>query len=373
MKKPKIALVHDFLQSFGGAERVTLALSDIFPDAPIYTLTYNPKLSKYFRGKKIIVSSLQKYKFLPTKFLLPFYAGAIEEFDFSDFDIVISSSNSFAKNIITSADTIHISYIHSPMRYVWDTWHTYLEEQNLSRAVAGTMRNLLSKIRVWDKLGSSRVDIFVANSKNVRNRVRKYYRRDARVIYPPVNVDKISACSENKGYFLAISRLSYYKRLDLAVEACRDLNVPLVVIGTGEEESKLKKLAGPNTRILGWISDADKIKYLENCRGLIFPGEEDFGIVPVEAMAAGKPVIAFRKGGLLETVVEGKTGIFFDKQSVSSLKRAIKNFERQEKKFKKPQEIRKYAEAFSNKRFGENITKLVDEVLIKDGRKTATS
>ncbi|RLC37861.1 glycosyltransferase family 4 protein [candidate division Kazan bacterium] len=364
MKKLKVALVHDFLQSFGGAERVTLALSKIFPEAPIYTLTYNPKLAKFFRGRKIIVSKLQKYSLLPAKFLLPFYAGAIEGFDFSGFDVVISSSNSFAKNVITPAATTHISYVHSPMRYVWDAWHTYLGEQSLSRAITKTMRGLLFKIRMWDKLGSSRVDMFVANSRNVRNRIRKYYRRDAQIIYPPVDVDKISMHPENKGYFLAISRLSYYKRLDLAIEACRDLDVPLIVIGTGEEESKLKRLAGPNTKILGWVNDAEKIKYLQNCRALIFPGEEDFGIVPVEAMAAGKPVIAFRKGGLLETVIEGKTGIFFDEQSVVSLKRTLRLFITQENKFD-CKIIRKHAKKFSKKRFQDEIRELVAESVKK--------
>lgn len=360
MRKPRVALVHDFIQSLGGAERVTLALSEIFPDAPIYTLTYNPKLSKYFRGKKIIVSGLQKYSFLPAKFLLPFYAGAIESFNFSGFDIVISSSNSFAKNIITPADTYHISYIHSPMRYVWDAWHTYLDEQKLSRAMAGTMQSLLSKLRIWDKLGSSRVDLFVANSKNVRNRVNKYYRRDAKVLYPPVDVRQIALNKENKGYFLAISRLSRYKRLDIAVEACRDLDMPLVVIGTGEEESKLRKLAGGQTEILGWVNDTEKIKYIENCRALIFPGEEDFGIVPVEAMAAGKPVIAYKKGGLMETVVDGKTGLFFDNQNAESLKRAIRLFKMKENDFD-AKAIRQHTQQFSKEVFKKNIAELIQQ------------
>lgn len=358
MKHLKVALVHDFIQSLGGAERTTLALSEIFPDAPIYTLTYNSKLGKYFKGKKIIVSSVQKYTFLPTKFLLPFYAGAIEEFDFSEFDIVISSSNSFAKNIITPADTIHISYIHSPMRYVWDTWHTYLDEQNLGRAFKATMRSLLTKIRMWDKLGSSRVDVFVANSINVRNRIRKYYRRDARVIYPPVDVDKISVSKNNEGYYLAISRLSKYKRIDLAIAACKDLDLPLKVIGTGEEENNFKRDAGKKTEILGWVGDKEKAKYIENCKALIFPGEEDFGIVPVEAMAAGKPVIAFKKGGLLETVIENKTGIFFDEQTVGSLKRAIRIFDSRQGNFD-PQIIRTHAEMFSGQKFRKNIIELV--------------
>lgn len=360
MKDLKIAIVHDFLHGLGGAERVTLALSGIFPDAPIYTLIYTPKLAPYFEGRRIVVSYLQRYSRLPAKSLLPFYAQAIEQFDFSDFDVVVSSSHSFAKNIITPADTLHIAYIHSPMRYVWDTWHSYLKQQRLGPAVEGTMRNILSKIRIWDRLGSSRVDIFVANSKNVHNRIRKYYRRDSQVIYPPVDVEKISPRKEHKDYFLVVSRLSYYKRVDLAVEACRELNVPLVVIGTGEQGTHLKQLAGEKTKILGWVDDDEKIKYLQNCRALIFPGEEDFGIVPVEAMAAGKPVIAFEKGGLLETVVDGKTGVFFNEPTVDSLKRALRLFIVKEKSFDY-KAIRRHAEKFSKKIFQDKILDLVKE------------
>lgn len=357
-KNLNIAIVHDFLQVLGGAERVTLALSELFPDAPIYTLTYNPKLASYFRGKKIVVSNLQRYSFLPAKFLLPFYALAVEQFDLSDFDVVISSSHSFVKNIITPATTLHIAYIHSPMRYIWDTWHSYLKQQRLGRAIEGTMRNILSKIRIWDKLSSSQVDIFVANSKNVRNRIRKYYRRDALVIYPPVDTEDITPREAREDYFLVISRLSYYKRTDLAVAACRELNVPLVVIGAGEEESKLKRMAGEKTKILGWVDDDKKIEYLQNCRALIFPGEEDFGIVPVEAMAAGRPVVAFEKGGLLETVVDGKTGIFFNEPTVYSLKRALRLFIAKENTFN-PKTIRHHAERFSKKRFQQQITQLI--------------
>ncbi len=360
MKGLKVAIVHDFLQSMGGAERVTLALSELFPDAPIYTLTYNPKLNHYFCGKRIVVSNLQKYSFLPAKFLIPFYALFVEQFNLSSFDVVISSSHSFVKNVITSATTLHVAYIHSPMRYIWDSWHSYLKQQRLGRAIEGTMQNILSKIRIWDKLSSSRVDIFVANSKNVRNRIRKYYRRDALVVYPPVDVEKITPRDRHEDYFLIVSRLSYYKRTDLAVEACRELNVPLIVIGTGEEEANLKKMAGAKTKILGWVDDDAKIEYLRNCRALIFPGEEDFGIVPVEAMAAGRPVIAFEKGGLLETIIDGKTGVFFSEPTVDSLKRALRLFIAKENTFN-PTVIRHHAERFSKKRFQQEMQALIDK------------
>lgn len=366
MRGIRVAIVHDFLQSLGGAERVTLALSELFPDAPIYTLTYNPELNPHFLGRKIVVSSLQRYSFLPAKFLLPFYALAIEQFNLSSFDVVISSSHSFAKNIITSADTLHISYVHSPMRYVWDSWHSYLDQQKIGRAVKGTLQNMLAKIRIWDKLSSSRVDVFVANSKNVRNRIRKYYRRDALVVYPPVDVHKIPLQARHEDYFLVISRLSYYKRVDLAVRACRELNVPLIVIGTGEEEEHLKRLAGTKTRILGWVEDDAKIEYLRNAKALIFPGEEDFGIVPIEAMAAGKPVIAYKKGGLLETVIEGVTGIFFNEPTVDSLKGALRLFIAREDAFK-AQLIRQHAKKFSKSRFQSEIRALIDKLVRERG------
>lgn len=373
MRSPKIAIVHDFIQTLGGAERVTLAISEIYPEAPIYTLTYDKKLDPYFGNKKIITSYLQKWSWLPTKFLLPFYPLAIESFNFDDFDIVISSSHSFAKNILTKPSTIHVAYTHSPMRYVWDAWHSYLAGQpyfakaskGLRRVSGGLVRgvvvNILHKLRIWDRLGVSRVDYFVANSKHVQKRIRKYYRRDSQVIYPPVDTDKIEISREHKNYFLVLSRLSQYKRIDLAVQACKELNLPLVVIGSGEEERELKKLGG-DTTFLGWMEDVRKVEYLRNARALIFPGEEDFGIVPVEAMAAGKPVIAFNKGGLLETVAEGKTGIFFPEQTVESLKQAIRSFIEKEKDFN-AESISEHAQKFSRTRFQHQIKELVDKLL----------
>ncbi len=364
---PKIAIVHDFLQTFGGAERVTLALSELYPEAPIYTLTYNKKLNQFFGNKKIVTSYLQPWSWLPTKFLLPFYPQAIESFNFNDFDIVISSSHSFAKNIITSPDTTHISYIHSPMRYVWDYWHSYLKDQKLIWPVKPLVANFLHNLRIWDRLGVSRVDIFIANSKYVADRIRKFYRHTSQVIYPPVDTDKIQFSKENQGYFVAVSRLSKYKRLDLAVEACNELNLPLVVIGTGEMENKLRQMAGPTVKITGWVSDEEKIDYIRNSHALIFPGEEDFGIVPVEAMAAGKPIIGYRKGGLLETVVEGKTGLFFDEQNTDSLKNTLRLFISKENEFN-PNEISDLARMFSRQRFQDEIKALVDKVWYEKNR-----
>lgn len=358
---PRIAIVHDFLQSMGGAERVTLALANIFPEAPIYTLTYNDKLNSFFDKNRIRTSYLQKFSFIPAKFLLPFYPKAIESFDLDNFNVVISSSHSFAKNVITKPETIHISYIHSPMRYAWDTWHSYVGSQAKWPIVGWVVKNIIHKIRLWDRLGADRVDFFVANSKNVANRITKFYRKDSAVIYPPVDVAKIAPTPTNQGYFLILSRLSAYKRIELAVAACQSLNLPLVIIGEGEEMENLKKMATSSTKLTGWVSDEEKFEYLANARALIFPGEEDLGIVPIEAMAAGKPVLAYKKGGLLETVVDGKTGLFFDEQTVSSLEEALARFITNEQQFNW-QEIRKHAEQFSYEVFENKIKQLVNDL-----------
>lgn len=367
VKTPKVAIVHDFLQTMGGAERVTLALSEIYPDAPIYTLTYNKKMDDLFGGKKIVTSSLQKWQFIPSRFFIGMYPKAIESFDFTDFDVVISSSHSFAKNILTKPETVHISYIHSPMRYAWDEVHTQLKGQsyrtplgNVFGLVEWVASNIIHKLRIWDKLGSSRVDIFVANSQNVRKRIQKYYRRDAKVIYPPVDTHLIKSSKTSGDYYLVISRLSKYKRVDLAVHACQELGFSLVIIGSGEMESELKKNATHTTKFLGFVDDQTKIKYLQNCKALIFPGEEDFGIVPVEAMSASKPVLAYKKGGLLETVVSGKTGSFFDEQTPLSITQALRHFDRNITNFD-AKTIREHALMFSKDNFKKNIKKLVED------------
>ena len=364
--KPRIAIVHDFLEGMGGAERVTLALSKIFPDAPIYTLTYNAKVAEFFDPARVHTSYLQNWRWIPSRFFLPLYPRAIESFDFSEFDVVISSSHSFAKNIITKPSTTHISYVHSPMRYVWDTTHTHLASQSHRTPIGSggglvslIATRILSNLRLWDKLGADRVDIFVANSQNVARRIMKYYKRESQVIYPPVDVDSITPAAAHQNYFLVISRLSSYKRIDLAIEVCQNLGLPLVVIGEGGEMENLKKVAASTTKLLGWVSDVDKFKYLSNARALIFPGEEDLGIVPIEAMAAGKPVIAYGKGGLLETVVEGQTGIFFPEQTVESLTAAMNKFMAHESQFNW-QTISDHAHQFNAQTFVDKIIDLVN-------------
>lgn len=361
----KIAIVHDFLITLGGAEKVTQVLSDMFPGAPIYTLLYNSKLAEHFAGKKIIVSNLQYwYKFfkIPVKFLLPFMPSAIENFNFDDYDLVISSNNSFAGGIITRPDTFHLSYCHSPTRYLWDATHSYVEEQNLPFYIKNKVYEILHNLRIWDKLAAGRVDKYIANSHHVKNRIKKYYKKDAKVIYPPVDTEKIKPNSKNSGYFLIVSRLVSYKRIELAIKACNILKLPLIIIGDGPSKKYLQKIAGSTIEFLGWQSDKNKIEYLRNSRALIFPGEEDFGIVPVEAMAAGKPVIAFNKGGVKESVIENKTGIFFNELTAKSLVSAIRQFGVQENKFNSD-EIAKQASKFSKNNFKLAILKEVEKAL----------
>lgn len=366
----KVALVHDFLVKIGGAEKVTQALSEMFPEAPVYTLIYDPKVDSLFPQKKIVVSYLQRWYrtwHVPAKALLPFMAEAIESFDFTGYDLVISSNNSFAGGIITPPDVPHISYCHSPTRYLWDAFHSYVAEQQLPRFAKELLQHILHNLRIWNKLSSGRVTTYVANSHYVKNRIRKYYRQDAVVIYPPIDVDKIQPKPGHADYFLVVSRLSAYKRVDLAIAACNDLRVPLVIIGEGEEGARLQKMAGFSIDFLGWQNETNKIEYLRNARALIFPGEEDFGMVPVEAMAAGKPVIAYRKGGALETVIAGKTGVFFSSPTAPALIGAIREFIVHEKEFN-PDFIHRHAENFSKTKFKSEMVRLIHQELKQCGK-----
>lgn len=363
LKQLRVAIVHDFLVNTGGAEKVTQVLSEIFPQAPIYTLLYKSQVGKLFPKRKIIVSYLQIWHKLgiPTKFLFPFMPQAIEGFDFSDYDLVISSNNSFAGGIITPPDAFHLSYCHSPTRYLWDAYHSYTEEQKAPGWVKNIVKKMLHNLRIWDRLSADRVQQYIANSKHVRNRIRKYYKKDAEVIYPPVDVHLIKPKKDNTGYFIIISRLVSYKKIDIAVMACNMLKLPLIIIGDGEARKNLEKIAGPTIEFLGWQDDKNKVEYLRNARALIFPGEEDFGIVPVEAMAAGKPVIAYGKGGVTESVVKNKTGIFFDELTPKSLVSALRRFMGMERKFDY-KEISTHASNFNKERFKQDIVSLIGKL-----------
>lgn len=357
----KIALVHEMLVKLGGAERVLRKLLDIYPNSPVYTLFEDKKVThEWFKGTKIHPSHLQKYyeAVKSPKWLLPKMANAIEQFDFSKFDTVISSSSAFAHGIKTG-EVKHLCYCHSPMRYAWDFAHEYTKY--MSSFMRLVTANLLTDIRVWDYQTSSRPHKIVANSSHVQKRVAKYWRRKAEVIYPPVNVTAFTPTAGHEDYFLIVSALTPFKKIDLAVSAFNKVRRKLVIIGDGAQRTVLESMAKPNIEFLGRKSDETVREYMQNCRALIFPGEEDFGITPVEAMAAGKPVLAYGVGGVLESVEAGKSGEFFSEPTEASLLEGLTRLMVNEKHYDYKQ-IRKIAERFDESVFEEKIKKAVKEI-----------
>ncbi len=314
----KVALVHDYLNQMGGAERVVMALHEIYPDAPIYTSIYDPKLvDPAFRKMDIRTSFMQKFPMVTKHHqpYLPFYPFAMESLDLRGYDLVLSSSSAFGKGVITRPETMHICYCHTPMRWCWN-YEEYVEREQLGKMARRILPFLITGLRSWDQTSSMRVDHFIANSPVIAERIQKYYRRDAVVIPPPVEASRFTfdPTIQPEDYFLIVSRLIPYKRIDLAIEACNRLRLPLVIIGSGRDLERLKKLAGPTIRFMGRLSDQEVLSYYARCRAFLFPGEEDFGITPLEAQASGRPVIAYGVGGALASVVDGVTGVFFKKR-----------------------------------------------------------
>ena len=330
MDKLKIAIVCDWLTVFAGAERVVYEMHQLFPDAPIFTTVYNEKGCPSFAKAEVRESFL---KWVPGarsfhRVLLPLMPLAFESMNLDEFDIVLSSSHSAAKGIITRPETLHVSYCHSPMRYVWDQSHEYLGQFSSFSPFRFLYKPLLHRIRLWDRLAAERVDRFLVNSAYVRERVKKYYGRDSRVIAPPVNLSYFTPGDEERSGYIAVGRLIPYKRFELVVEAFNALKKPLTVVGEGPFEKKLRKMAGPNVTFAGRVSDEELRGYYRSAKALIFPQMEDFGIVPLEAMASGCPVIAYGKGGALETVQEGVSGLFFGEQTPEALVAAVHRFEK---------------------------------------------
>ena len=358
----KVALVHDWLPFMGGAERVLENFVNLYPEAPIYTTICNRKnLESPIKDSKIITSYLQKGKreIKNHRRLFPFMPTAIESFDLNEFDLVLSSSSSVAKAVITKPDTIHICYCHSPMRYGWEFSHEYAGKMaGIGRVKAKILSYFLTGIRIWDNASADRVDYFIANSENVARRIWKHYRREAAVIHPPVRCNLFNVSDIDDDYYLIVSRLQEYKRIDLAIETFNEIGLPLVIIGDGPEREKLEKMAKSNIIFLGRESDEVIKQYYSKCKAFIFPGEEDFGITPLEAMASGRPVIAYGKGGALETVVENETGIFFYEQNKEELKEAINKFKQMN--FDK-RTIRAHAEKFDEEIFKIKIKKFIEQ------------
>ncbi|MBM7023166.1 glycosyltransferase [Treponema sp. Marseille-Q4523] len=352
----KVAIVHDWLVNYGGAESVVESILKIYPDADIFTLVYDKrKIGKRFQNNTVVTSALQKFPFatkLYTK-LLKFMPKAFESFDFSNYDLVICSSSSCAKGVITPPDVPHIAYVHTPMRYAWDLFFDYRKRSG--RLTRFFMDKWMHEIREWDYISSQRIDTLIANSKYIARRIEKFWKRDSEVIYPPVHLEKFTPVKNpSLDYYVAFSRLVPYKRIDIALDACKALGKNLVVIGSGSEEKSLKKRAAgeKNITFTGRISDEKLCTYLQNCKALIFCAEEDFGIVPLEAQACGRPVIAYGKGGVCETVKDGVTGVFFSEQTADSAKEAIERFEALDKKGAfKSEKIVQHAAAFSEERF----------------------
>ncbi len=361
MHQPRVAIVCDWLTDWGGAERVILAMHELYPEAPIYTSLYNEGNMNEFSKVDIRPSFLQKIpgaKRHHQRFLGQMPA-AFESFDLSAYDVVISSSHSCAKGIITKPETLHISYCHSPPRYLWDNSHQYVKDYPwpkwLKRFV---IPSILHNLRIWDRAAADRVDRYLANSEYVVGRIEKYYRREAEVIYPPVSMEDFDPPSEREDYYLAVGRLIPYKRFDLIVKAFNELKLPLKIIGTGNQEKKLRRIADRNIEFLGMVPEKELLNYYRYAKGFVFPQVEDFGITPLEAMAHGCPVIAYAKGGGLETVEDGKSGLFFHQQTVDGLKRAIHNFER---KVFDPEAVRAQAEKFHEKVFKEKLKAFVNK------------
>ncbi len=384
-KKAKIALVFDWMTNPGGAEKVNLVLHKIFPDADIFSSVFNEEKIKGFEEAKITTSFIQKLPFAKKhhQIYLNLMPYAYELFDLSEYDIVISSSHSCSKGIITKPETLHICYCHTPMRYAWDNWQNYIKEYKMPKIIKHFSKKRIHKLRMWDRLSADRVDYFIANSNTTKKRIAKYYNYPSTVIYPMIDVSKyyiskkknrasVKVLDEKseanlnhnlhaeapKEYFLAVGRLIPYKKFDLIVETFNKLKLPLKIVGTGISEKELRRKANANIEFLGFVNSKELSKLYSECEALIFPQLEDFGITPLEAMASGRPVIAFNKGGSLDTIIDNKTGIFFNKQTPEAIEKAIEKYKNTSFN---PEFLREHATKFDKKEFEKKIVNYIKE------------
>ncbi len=365
----KVALIHDWLTGMRGGEKCLECFCELFPDADLYTLLHaKGRCSDIIEKMNIITSFIDRapYKERCYRHMLPLFPVAIERFILKDYDLVLSSSHCVAKGIIPGPDALHVSYVHSPMRYVWDMYDDYFGKGRVNFIMDKIISFFATYLRTWDVVSSARVDHFIANSNHVARRIEKYYRRKASVIYPPVDIDRFRISDTTDDYYLIVSALVSYKKVNLAIEAFNQLGLPLKIVGTGPDEAMLKKMAGPTVEFLGWAQDDTLSDLYSRCKAFVFPGEEDFGITPLEAMASGRPVIAYAKGGALETVrgleFGNPTGIFFKEQSRDALVAAIEQFEKNPALFK-PDAIRRHASGWSRNRFKEEIAGTIKDLL----------
>ncbi len=356
----KIAIIHDYLNQYGGAERVIEALHEVFPEAPIYTSIYLPQnLPPGFKQMDIRTSFMQRLPSLDKNFKKYFmiYPFAFRSLNLSGYDVILSSTTGYAKGIRVPKGALHISYCNTPARFIW-RYEQYIEKEQINKVNKAVTRFLTSLFKKWDINTARKVDYFIANSINIQNRIKSIYNKDSQVIYPPVETDKFSIPREIDDYYLVVSRLNAYKRVDLVIEAFNRLKLPLRIIGDGPYRKVLAESAGPTIRFLGRLAESDLAYNYSRCRALIFPAEEDFGIVPLEAQSCGRPVIAYAAGGALETVIDLKTGIFFHEQSADSLAKAITKFITLEPTFN-PQVIRENALRFDKPVFKDKIRNFI--------------
>ncbi len=368
----KIAIVHEWFVNYAGSERVVEQILNLFPHADLFAVVdfLDDSQRGFIQNKKVTTTFIQKLPFAKTKFrqyllLMPL---AIEQLDLSAYDLIISSSHAVAKGVLTSPHQLHISYVHSPIRYAWDLQHQYLRESNLERGIKSWIaRWILHQIRLWDTRTANGVDLFIANSKFIARRIQKVYRRDAQVIYPPVDLQNYPLCEQKQNFYLTASRLVPYKRIDLIVEAFSQMgDRPLIVIGDGEQMAKIHAKASSNIKFLGHLEPEKLRTYMQNAKAFVFASEEDFGITPVEAQACGTPVIAYGRGGVRESVrgldSDRPTGVFFAEQTAASICDAVLAFEKNSDRIL-PATCRENAMRFSTERFQSEFLKFVNKAL----------
>jgi len=363
----KKAIVHDWFAGYAGSERVVESFTNLFPNVPVYVLfnlLTKEEQEIVTKNSEIVTSFINKFRGVKKNHrkYLPLFPYAIEQFDFSNYDLILSSSHAVSKGVLVNANQLHICYCHTPMRYAWDLTYQYLKESKLDKGLFGLFAKIvLHYIRIWDASNTNRVDYFIANSNYIKKRIKKIYGRDSEVIYPPVDTQNFKCETQKDNYYLAASRLVQYKKIDLIAQAFTKMpDKKLIIVGDGPEEKKIKAHSGNNIELVGFQQGEALTQYMQKAKAFVFAADEDFGIMVVEALSAGTPVIAFNKGGVRETIKKEETGILFNEQSTESIIEAVKTFEQKENSFDSIS-LSNYAKQFDRKIFEEKINKFVSD------------